>query len=96
MRQVYGTKAHRAAGIEDLKPSATRTAVYGTVRTVVWEEGAERFPPTRLRARYDDHEKRSSMRCGVNTILSAPQKALKSPEDDLHVASLGRRKGRNI
>jgi len=47
MRQVYGTKAHRAAGIEDLKPSATRTAVYGTVCTVVWEGGAARCPPTR-------------------------------------------------
>ena len=41
-----GLGAHRAAGIEDLKPSATRTAVYGTVRTVVWEGDAERRPPT--------------------------------------------------
>ncbi len=33
------------AGIEERAPTVSETAVYGTVRTVVWEDGAAIQPP---------------------------------------------------
>jgi len=39
--------AYRTPGDEVMTPASVGTAVYGTVRTVVWEDGGGNPPPTR-------------------------------------------------
>ena len=46
IREV-GLGAYRTPGMENKENNDNGTAVYGTVRTVVWEDGGVSPPPTR-------------------------------------------------